>query len=240
MVESYCMSKVYHNFNKIFLATTSGLNIYTQDGELGAYSSTAGGFTTVGASTDYIILGTPNDGLKRIDPNDIELNTASPIDITTSIEDFNITNMTSSNIRYLHVSENGLNMTVCTTSGVDLIKFHTGYDFHTKTYIEGALKCFSGYDNLYYTVSGTSTSGTTSGTDYYLCKQEYSPYDWDTPTKTYNYNDGPFASGIVLYDLYVTDLDYTLIYCATSSGIYIINDDMLEVTILYTTTASGV
>ena len=233
-------NQLCHSFNKIFLATSSGLNIYNENNELGAYATAVNGFTTVGTSTDYIILGTPHNGLKRLKPENISFNTTLPVNITSSIEDFNITDMTSSGVRYLHISENGLNMTVCTTSGVDLIKFHAGFDYHSKTYLQGCVRCFSAYSSLYYIVSGTNNSGTTSSTEYYLCKQNYSPDNWDEPTKKYNSADGPFIEGLILYDVCVTEVSQTLIYCATSSGIYVIDDSSNNVTILYTTTASGV
>ena len=229
------LNQIYSTNTFIYTSTISGLQIYDPLTEtLQAYINYNNGFTTVGGNTSDIYLGTTNSGIKRISTTCISGSLTDPYDLTTCLNDLYTPRITSSRIRYLHVNNN--KMTVCTESGVDYFRFNTNPEIHSKTFISSTKKCFTTNNSIYYTVSGTNN--TTSGVEYSLNRLDICLTDWILPTHNYITGSGIFQEGTKLTDLYITELtaehQANTIFCSTTSGIYVIDENTKNYAIYYT------
>lgn len=232
---STTVSQIYSTTDYIFSTTSDGLFIYKPvEDKLYAFIYYTGGFTTVGGNENKVYLGTTNSGIKYLNKTCISGSITSAYDLTTCLIDLNTPNITNNNISYLHAYGN--NLTVCTNSGVDYFRFDTNPEIHSKTFISGAEKCFTASDSIYYTVSGTNT--TTSGMEYSLHRLDVCLCDWSLPSKTYTTGSGIFNDGIKITDMYITEntAEYggNTIFCSTSSGVYILDEDVEKHAIYYT------
>ena len=229
------LHQIYSTNNYIYAATNVGLRIYEAATEgFYAYVTYSGGFTTIGGNDSNIYIGTTNSGIKTISTTCISGSTNNPYDLGTCLVDLVVPYITSNNIKYLNVNNN--KMTVCTSSGVDYFRFSTNPEIHSRTFISSAEKCFTTGNSIYYTVSGTNT--TTSGTEYSLNRLDTCLCDWSEPTYSYVTGSGIFESSIKLNDIYITENTVenynNTVFCATSSGVYVIDEDSKNYAIYYT------
>lgn len=134
-------------------------------------------------------------------------------------------------VKYIHGKETALLVT--TSSGVEYFNWSNNPTIKSRTYIENSGKCFLTTDAAYY-----FTNTTISGEPYWtLNKKQNLITDWEQPTKTFNTGD-TFTLSTALTDIYVTE-GTTLngnntIFCATTSGIYVIDEDENKKVIYYT------
>lgn len=134
-------------------------------------------------------------------------------------------------VRYIHGKDNSILVT--TSSGVEYFNWSNNPTIKSRTYIENSGKCFLTTDAAYY-----FTNTTISGEPYWtLNKKQNLITDWEQPTKTFNTGD-TFTLSTALTDIYVTE-GTTLngnntIFCATTSGIYVIDEDENKKVIYYT------
>jgi len=134
-------------------------------------------------------------------------------------------------VRYIHGKDNAVLVT--TSSGVEYFNWSNNPVIKSNTCIENAEKCFLTSDSAYY-----FTNTTLSGEAYWtLNKKQNLITDWIQPTKTFNTGD-TFTLSTALTDLYITERTTisgnNTIFCATTSGIYVIDEDEDKKAIYYT------
>jgi len=227
--------QIYSDELLVYSAASNGVGIYDiVTGEPYAYINYADGVKTICGNSDRVYIGTTNSGIKYIDKSTISGSILSTYDLTTHLTDLSTPGISSSGIKYLSVKGNQL--VACTTAGIDYFRYSINPFIHSKTLISGSQKCFVTDKSIYYTVSGTNT--TTSGMEYSLNRLDTCLTDWTTPTMTYTTGSGIFEAGIKLTDIYVTTAtasnDGNTIFCTTTSGVYVVDEDSQEYAIYYT------
>jgi len=194
-------NQVWLDSSYAYTANSEGLDIYELVGESTYFSiEYSGGFNTIWGNDDYIFLGTSDSGVKYIDKTSISggLNPLSNLTYYSTL--------TSETISYIHGY--GDKILCVTNSGVDVVKLDP-QSYRSFTTISGANKCFMNSDEeIYYTVL--------SGFEWIICKVNNPSHDWNSPDKTYE-----IFSGLTINDIFV---DSGMIYTATSSGIYVIDE----------------
>jgi len=231
----YILYQIYSLNNYIYAACSTGLNIFEINSNTKcSFINFENGFTTVAGNSNKLYVGTTSSGIKCLDITSVSGNITSPYDLTNHLYDFNTLNITSNSIKYIHTHNN--KFTVCTSSGIDYYIKSTNPEIHSQTFISGAEKCFTTNKSLYYTIS--STNNTNSGIEYSLNRVDTCLTDWIIPTQTYTTGSGIFEKNIKLTDLYITEGTAknkgNTIFCTTTSGLYIIDEDNLNYTIFYT------
>jgi hypothetical protein len=236
-VDPGTLYQIYSDELLVYAATSNGVGIYDiVTGEPYAYINYADGVRTVCGNSDRVYIGTTNSGIKYVDKTTISGSILSTYDLTTHLVDLSTPEISASGIKYL--SAKGNHLVACTTAGIDYFRFNLNPYIHSKTSVSGAQKCFATDDSIYYTVSGTNT--TTSGMEYSLHRLDSCLTDWTTPTMTYTTNSGIFESTVPLKltDVYITEGTAenggNTIFCATSNGIYVIDEDSQRSAIYYT------
>ena len=226
------INQIYSDDDYVFATTNSGLSVIdmSAEEEIG-YINYNSGFTTVWASDDKVYLGTTFSGIKYINKTCISGTVDNPADLNACLNDFsNITpyhNLTSDGIRYIHGNDNLL--ICCTDLGVDVIKAEP-QGYRSNTIISGAQKCFMTQNGFYYTISGTN--------NWSLNKVDYCGCDWTEPDFSYVTGSGILPAGEKINDIFVTEntsengINNT-IFCATSSGTYVIDEGTQEYGIYY-------
>jgi len=212
--------QVWTDSDYVFVATTSGLDIYDVNDDSDRYAYiTYSGFNTVWANDDKVFTGTTNSGVKYIDKTCISGSVGSPYDLTTCLNDLSgltyYHELTSDNILYIHGS--GDTLCMVTDSGVDVVKIDP-QSYRSYTTISGAKKCFMASKKLYYTVSGVEWS---------LNRIDSCLGDWSVPDKSYMTGGGILPAGKKINDVFITESTASdgvsnTIFCATTSGVYII------------------
>jgi len=234
--EVYTTLQISTDASYIYVATSIGLKIYDIASELEyAYVTYSGGINTVWNNDNYVFLGTSISGVKYINKTCISGSVVSPYDLVTCLNDFSdltyYHTLTSDYIRYIHGSGDVLCMV--TNSGVDVVKIDP-QSYRSYTSISGAKKCFmTAAGKFYYTVSGTEWS---------LNRVDSCLYDWSVPDKSYTTGSGILPAGEKINDIFITENTASdgvsnTIFCATSSGVFVI-DEGTECYINFTT-ASG-
>jgi hypothetical protein len=221
----YKLYQIYSTTSFIFAATTEGLEIYDilTENKLCTKKLEQLDLNTVTGNNKTLFVGTSSGiyNLPIINPCAYDL---SFIDL----------NLTDPYVKYLSCKNNYLG--VCTNSGVDYFRFNTNPEIHSKSFLSGAEKCVVLKDTLYYTIS--TIDPITSGIVSKLHRNNTCLTDWFLPTKTYTTGSGIFEEGIKLTDLYITEGTATnggnTIFCTTTSGVYIIDEDTEEYAIYYT------
>ena len=206
----------------VYAATSDGLEIYdTVSESLYSYVTYSGGFNTVWANDDKVFVGTTDAGVKYINKTCISGSVVSPYDLYTCLNDFSgltyYHELTSNNIRYIHGNSDVLCM--ITDSGVDVVKIDP-QSYRSYTTISGAKKCFmTAAGKFYYTISGTEWS---------LNRVDSCLYDWSVPDYSYITGSGILPATEKINDIFITENTASdgvsnTIFCATSSGVYIID-----------------
>ncbi len=155
-------------------------------------------------------------------------------DLHADLENSVISNsfsLKSNVVNYIHGSGNSL--LVSTTSGVEYFNWSGNPVIKSRAYIENVSKCFLVDDSAYY-ITNTTISGETTWT---LNKKYNLITDWTLPTATYS-NGDTFTLSTALTDIFVTKgtaaAGGNTIFCATTSGIYVIDEDTNNKAIYYT------
>lgn len=216
--------------NYIIAATNNGLyvyDLYTNDNL--AYAYTGSSFSTVAGSNGIIYAGY-NGGVKAISSTSISQSVGNVlVDLSDQLYDISFNNITSSGITYLHVYNN--NFVICTNSGVDYYRLGTNPEIHSKTLVSNAYKAFYTKSSLYYTSS--------SGSDFYLNRVDTCLTDWNVPSYSYStISGGLFEAAEQINDFFITEGTASegnnTVFCATLSGVYVIDEDTMEYAIYYT------
>ena len=226
------------NYN-IYAATNKGLDVYNLNTEeLVAYTTYPEGFTTVGGNSDYLYLGTTTSGIKRIGMSTISGTADDTQNLMTCLADWAMyPDLTSNYVKYIHANSDGV--LAVTESGVDYFKTTGNPQYRSYTSTSGGYKCFlSGGKGYYITIAGVTTSG--SYASYKVNRINSLLTDWALPDTVY-YNDSGIMEGCgTINDIYVTEgtgsngISNTL-FCATSSGVYVIDESNNTCDIYYTT-----
>ena len=221
------VKQIWTDEDYVYAATLSGLNIIEIESEKKyAQLTYSGGFTTAWADTDKIYLGTINSGIKYINKTCISGSVITPVELDNCLRDYVEQSLTSDEIKYMH--GNNRFLICCTSAGVDVIKKEPqGYRSYTT--VSGTKKCFM-------TSTGKFYYSTISGTSWELNRVNIPLTDWTTPD--YVYGDPLIASNEIT-DMFVTEgtaLDgvNNTVFCATVSGVYIINENDSSLKIYYT------
>ena len=225
--------QIHTDENFIYTATSYGLNIFDfSNNLLTAYIPYNEGFTSVWGNNEKIFIGTTASGIKSIDIVTVSGNTSSNYNLTQHLTDlYEEPYISSNNIKYIH--GNGTNLMICTDSGVEYIKTTGNPTFVSSTSIAGAQKCYLSSTAGYYTVSGTEWS---------INRINNMNTSWDEPNRSYITGSGIFSTGLLLNDIYITEgtgsnETSNCVFCATSSGVYIIDETNIDTEIynVYTT-----
>jgi hypothetical protein len=223
--------QIWTDSDYVYAATSSGLDIYDLASEDKYAYITYEGFNTVWGNDDRVFVGTSTSGVKYINKTCISGSIVSPYDLYFCLNDLSdltyYHELTSDNIRYIHGSDDIL--CVVTNSGVDVVKLDP-QSYRSYSLVSDVRKCFMTSDKFYYTISGTEWS---------LNRVDSCLWDWTSPDRVYTTGDGIFGAGIKLNDVYITenttsDGNNNTIFCSTSSGVYIINEQTKAYTIYYT------
>jgi len=226
------LNQVWQDADYAYLATSKGLDIISMElVEKVAYIPWHTGFSTVWASDDIVYLGT-NTGVKYLSKSSILEDGSDPINLIPFLNTYTYFNPTSENINYIHGYSNKLS--IVTTSGMDLVD-NTSNGFKSSTLNSNIHKCFStAARSVYYTVNGSGTNG--------IFKINSYLFDWVTPDVSYITGDS-FLPPVTITDLFVTlgtassGVGDTL-FVATSSGVYVFDEDSGQAT-HYTNTLAG-
>jgi len=221
--------QVWTDDNYAYAASSDGMTIYeVVSGSEFAYVNYTGGFNTVWANDSYIFVGTSNSGVKYIDKTCISGSVVSPPDLYICLNDLSgltvYSALTSTNVQYIH--GNGSIILVVTNSGVDVVKLNP-QSYRSYTTITGVNKCFMTSTGRFYYMSLTK-----------LYVVETCLVDWVSADNEYAVGSGIFAAGITLNDFFITentasDNISNTIFCATTSGAYVIDESNDNYTIYY-------
>ena len=207
--------QIFSDNTHVYAVADTGLNIYdivTED--LYAYIIYNDGFNTVWKNSSNIYVGTTNSGIKSV-----AMTTVSGGNLTQHLStEYQSPKITSNNIKYIHGYNSSI--LICTNSGVDYISIENPQTFYSSTIVDNAYKCFLTSKAGYYTISGTEWS---------INKRNVLLTDWIEPNVSYVTGSGIFAEGISLNDIYITEGTSSngtsnCIFCATSSGVYVIDE----------------
>jgi len=221
----YALVQIYTNDQFIFSADAVGVTVYDVEDvqEICTIKIKDSYITAIAGNNSYLYIGTKT-GLYITDIN-------NPCNSEPKLQELNLTN---TNIKYLHCYNNYLG--VCTFSGVDYFRFNTNPEIHSKSFISGSKKCFILPNTLYYTTSQSGIVNSKVGDS--LNKINSCLTDWTQPDDIYTTGSGIFKEGIKLTDLYITEATAkekgNTIFCTTTSGAYIIDEDTKEYAIYYT------
>lgn len=215
----------------VYASTTSGMEIYDITSESKyAYINYTGGFNTVWGNDDLVFVGTSNDGVKYINKTCISGSVGAPYNLDSCLVNFSFYpgTITSNNVRYIHGSDK--TVMVLTESGIN-VKKYDAQSVHSYTTMSGGIKCFLTSQNKGYYI--VNTNG-----EYSINRIDSALHDWLLPDVSYITGSGIFTEGIILNDMFVTELTSSgglsnTIFCATSSGAYVIDEQTLYYDIYY-------
>lgn len=182
-------------------------------------------FKTIWGNNTTLYIGSIINGLFEISYEELH---ADYINATLKESTF----IDTKNVTFIHGNKN--KVLVCTSSGVEFFDYSGNPNYKSKTDIPNAIKCFMTSNKAYY-INYTTTSG---GAVYNIHRQDYLNTDWVGATRTYSTGGGILESDIYLTDIFITEqtaaYNGNTIFCTTSSGIYVIDEDTLEYAIYYT------
>lgn len=172
---------------------------------------------TIWGNSDTLFFG--GTGLFYVKYNDLHSDYEGSILKTLSTT-------TSNYVRYIHGLNNSL--LISTSSGIEYINWENNPTILSVTSIENPGKCFLTGDTAYY-INSVTTSGVTQ---FNLNTKRNLLTNWYIPTYTYTTGSGMFDENITMNDIYITEKTAwnggNTIFCATSSGVYVIDEDTLE------------
>jgi len=222
------LNQIWTDDDYVYAATSSGLDIIEIESEQRyAYITYGGGFTTTWADSTKVYLGTTASGVKYINKTCISGSIVSPYELSICLTDYlNTPDILSDQIIYIH--GNGGYLAISTASGIDA----KGPSVSGYTYVGLASKVFATSLGEVYYITGSGTNKQVNVVD------EINGY-WSEPDTIYTTNS--FILGNVdLFDMFVTEgtsdtgVSNTL-FLATSSGVYIIDEELYTSNIYYTT-----
>jgi len=222
------INQIWTDSNYVYTATTQELAIVSIETEQ-KYAYINQPSNTVWANDDRVFIGTTN-GIKYFFKTCISGSATEAYDISPCLRTHNLKyGVLSSDIKYLHgYSDNWL--AICTLSGIDIYKPEP-QGYRSTASIDGVQKCFmTSTGKFYYTVSGTEWS---------LNRVDSPTMDWTTPDKSYIAGAEIFSGGLSINAIFVTEGTATdtinnVLFTATSSGIYAIEEGTELHNIYYT------
>jgi len=220
----YTLNQIWSDDDYIYAATSFGLDIIDKiEEDKIAYIHYNGGFNSVWANDDVVYLATSASGIKHFNKTCISGTVLIPENLVVCLSDYTSPfGITSQTIRYIHGSSDDYLM-CCTNSGVDVYYLKPTI-YRSSATISGAKKCFMTSTGKFYYTTITGVN-----------RVDKPLWDWTTPDYEYYAGSGILASGIEVNDIFFHDL----LFIATTSGVYEINEDTLDYNIYYTTSISG-
>lgn len=223
----YALFQIHSKDDFTYAATTEGLVVFHNDStdiivtrEL-SYDGNYNIATTIWGSDTTLYIGTEN-GLWYIKFTDLH----NDFD-TSTINKLNT--LQSENIKYIHGDAEDL--LISTTSGIEYIK---NLGEHTKIYLENSRKCFLAGTSGYYISQKTENDNTQD----VLNRIDNMMFDWTSPAYEYISGGTIFVENLQLTDMYITkdtaEDGGNTIFCTTSSGVYVIDEDIQKYAIYYT------
>lgn len=220
---AYIIHQVFTKGSYIYAASGTGISIFDLTGSLLYNKITEGKVIKTIWGNDTTLFFGGQIGLYKIEYETLHNDYENSIP-----EEFHLP---TSNIKYIHGKNDSL--LVCTDNTIEYFNWGTNPFIRSKTNIENVTKCFLTNNSAYY-INNTTISGITT---YILNKKTNLLTDWETPTKTYITGDSIFASNIYLTDIFITEqtaiFGGNTIFCTTTSGVYVIDENSLEYAIYY-------
>jgi hypothetical protein len=228
------LKQIWSDDYYVYAATDQLLNIIDIDTESKiAYITRDGGFTTVWANNDRVYLGTSDDSIKYFNKTVISGSIEDPYDLSLYLNSYNLPySLSASGIKYMHGYDD--KFLVCVTdTEVDVYGFGgTTFKSSSTTVSGNAYKCFmTSTGKFYYTLSGTEWS----------VERLNCPFmDWTSSNNSYTAGGAIIGSGVIINDIFVTENTssnriYNTLFIATSSGVYIIDEETNDYKVIYTT-----
>jgi hypothetical protein len=230
-MSEYNLNQVWQDFNYAYAVTNSGLDIYSiESTNKVSYIDSIGGFTTIWGNDTLIYLGTPSNGIKYIPKDTISGSISEPIDLITSLIDYDFYYRPKDRIKYIHGYDNTL--AVVTTSGIDVVNNNIN-GFKSSFYNTYVTKCFLTSNNqLYYIIKNSPSDDGIHRVNTVYC-------DWEVPDENYLVGASFIQEGVEVNDIFVTvntsetGKDNTL-FIATSGGVYVWDEGTSGFDIYYT------
>ncbi len=227
---------IWTDENNVYTATSSGSEIYDViSEEKYAYVNYLFNFTSVWANDSVVFYSTAGAGINYLNKTCISGTPSLQEDLSDCLLDYsNPYGITSENIQYIHGSGDTL-MMCCTSSGVDV--YWGDYSYRSSTTVSGARKCFmTSTGKFYYTVD--------KGNEWELNRVDSEKWDWTIPDYSYVTGSGILAEGLSINDMYIIETTASggvdnVLFIATSSGVYIIDEGNLEYEVLDSTVLAG-
>ena len=224
----YLLKQIWTDRTYVYAATSDGLNIIDLASELPyAHITYADGFDSVWASVSGVYLATPASGVKYIEKTCISGSTSSPYELAVCLRDYlREPDILSDQVRYIH--GNGSRMIISTASGVNYRS--TAQIASTATKL--ARKVF-------ITSSGTMYYVTWDGSTWKINIKNATGSNWTEPDKIYQTGTFLINAGVDILDIFVTEGTSdtgiaNTIFVATTSGIFVIDEELDEGTTYYT------
>jgi hypothetical protein len=228
----YLLNQIWTDDNYVYAATTDGLNIIDITSELAyAHATYSGGFNSVWSDDDYVYLATPASGIKYLYKTCISGSIVSPYELSTCLLDYlSEPDILSNKVRYIH-GNNG-HMVFSTASGVN----YRGPD----VYYQRAKHYSKIVRKVFITSAGKMYYLTWDGSTWKINIKYYDNQDWETPDKVYQTGTFLINSGTDILDIFVTEGTSdtganNTIFVATTSGIFVIDEELDEGDTYYTT-----
>jgi hypothetical protein len=220
----YLLKQIFVKDSFVYAAVTSGLEIFDINTGVSLFLKkiTSIRTHTLWGNDETLFLGGEGKLLK-IAFSDLHTDYNSSV-ITESYL------LSSETINYIHGKNKAL--LIATDVGVEYINWEGLQTIRSSTVIENVSKCFLTNNAAYY-INTATVSGVTTA---YLNKKQTLVYDWILPTIVYGAE--VFGVGNILTDMYITENTASnggnTIFCATTSGIYVIDEDSNYKNIYYT------
>ena len=139
----------------------------------------------------------------------------------------------SNSVKYLHGK--GEELLVVTTSGIDYFNNTTNPNIRSSSTSSGIVKCFLTTNKAYYIKQTAGPIYSINRVDNLLCS-------WTTPTTSYTTGSGILQADIQINSLFITEgtasAGGNTVFCTTTSGVYVIDEDSLAYDIYYTNNLS--
>jgi len=227
----YLLNQIWTDDTYVYAATTDGLNIIELLSEMAyAHVTYSGGFNSVWSDDDKVYLATSGTGVKYVEKVCISGSVSSPYELSTCLVDYlNTPEILSDYVKYLH--GNSGHMMFGTASGIN----YRGPD----PYYQRAKSPASIAEKVFITSTGKMYYTTVSGNVWSVNVKNADNQDWSVPDKIYETGTFLINAGVDILDIFVTEgtsdtgINNT-IFVATSSGIFVIDEELDEGDTYYT------